>query len=144
MRRGAVPALAAGLAALTLPSGCIPSNVVAEQDRAVVVPAAALRWEEPLPSALAGLYESVAITGEIAAAMLEVYYWFDAGGEFTGAALVLVDGSPRFQTLAGRYRIADGRIWLGEVEEPAALAAAAGHVRFSSGEGTLVLRLAGD
>jgi hypothetical protein len=138
--RSAVALVAAGL----LANGCIPSNVVAEQDRAVALPAAALAWDEPVPTALAGLYESVAITGDAAQAMVKVYYWFDGGGAFTGAALVREGAEPRFQTLSGRYRIAEGRIWLGEDTEPATLAAAKDHLRLASADGNVVLRRVGD
>jgi hypothetical protein len=43
-----------------------------------------------------------------------------------------------------RARIRGDRIWLGEGEEPALLAAAADHIRLTSADGTLVLRRCGD
>lgn len=138
MRPAALLALPIALAA------CIPSNVVADADRAVTRPVAQLAWTEPVPAALAGLYESVDVRGEAAQAMQKVYYWFAASGDFTGAALVLVDGVPQFQTLVGRYRIAQDQLWLGADSEPVTLRAARGHVRFTSPEGDLVLRRVGD
>lgn len=134
------PLLAVGV----LPSACIPSNVVAEEQRAVAAPATALEWTEPPPGTLVGLYESVLITGDVAQAMWKVYYHFRGSGEFSGAALVLVDGEPRFQTLAGLYTIQGGSIVLGDGNEPATLAAAKDHLRFTSADGSIVLRRVGE
>ena len=127
-------------------SACIPSNVVAADDRAVTTTSADLAWTDPVPARLAGLYESVSIRGDAAAAMQKAYYWFAADGIFTGAALVRGDGesTPQFQTLGGTYRIAQDQLWLGEDSEPATLRAARGHVRLTSAEGDLVLRRVGD
>jgi hypothetical protein len=137
-RRNALAALA--LAASALASACIPSNVVAEEDRAVAIPAAQLVWDAPVPDRLAGLYESVRIEGAIAQGMRQVWYWFEPSGAFTGAALVQQEAGPRFETLAGSYRIAGGRLWLGDSEEPALLSAAPGYLRLASTDGTIVLR----
>ncbi len=129
-------------------SACIPSNVVAADDRAVTSTTADLAWTDPVPPKLTGLYESVSIRGDAAAAMQKAYYWFAADGTFTGAALVLGGGdsanTPQFQTLGGTYRIAQDQLWLGEDSEPATLRAAHGHVRLTSAEGDLVLRRVGD
>jgi hypothetical protein len=132
------------LATCALLPACIPSNVVAEADRAVLTPTTQLQWNAPRPTALAGLYESVTITGDIAQAMWRVWYQFAADGAFSGAALVLADGQPQFQTLTGRYRIDGDRLQLGEDTEPAALAAAKDHLKLESAEGTIVLRKVGD
>ncbi len=132
------------LLAAALPSGCIPSNVVAAEDRAIAAAPARLTFDAPVPATLEGLYESVQIDGAIAHAMWKVYYHFATGGRFTGAALVLENGLPTFQTLAGEYRIADGRITLGVDAEPASLAAAPGHVRMSTDDGQIVFRRVGD
>ncbi|MEZ5962942.1 MAG: hypothetical protein R3F56_03755 [Planctomycetota bacterium] len=128
------------LASCALPPACIPSNVVAEEQRAVAVPTSALTWSEPLPATLSGLYESVLIAGDIAQAMWKVYYHFSPDGDFSGAALVVIDGKPQFQTLTGRYRIGDASIQLGDDNEAATLAAARDHIRLTSAEGSIVLR----
>lgn len=129
---------------LGLPIGCIPSNVIAEEQRAVVSRPEELAWTAELPPSLSGLYESIRIEGEIAQAMWKVYYHFAATGDFTGAALILDVGEPAFQTLSGRYSLAEGRLRLGEAAEPAVLETAPGHLRISTADGTIVLRRAGD
>jgi len=130
--------------ACTLVAACIPSNVVAAEEREVAPAVETLAFTEPMPQVLSGLYESVSIDGDIAASMWKVYYHFAPGGDFSGAALVLVDGQPQFQTLSGRYRIGDDRISLGEDNEPALLAAAKDHLRITSSDGSIVLRRVGD
>jgi hypothetical protein len=124
--------------------GCVPSNVVAADERAVAMPSDKLAWDAALPAGLTGLYESVSIRGDAAQSLLKVYYWFAASGEFTGAALVLVDGVRQFQTLAGRYRIDAGSILLGDDSAPAALLAAKDHLRLTSADGEVTLRRVGD
>lgn len=135
-----VSSRALALALALAPTACIPSNVVAEGDRAVAAKPVELKWDAPLPRQLDGLYEAVTITGDIAQAMWRAWYQFAGDGEFSGAALVLVDGRPQFQTLTGRYRIDGAKLQLGDDSEPAEWAAAEGHIKISSAEGTLVLR----
>jgi hypothetical protein len=132
------------LALLGPATGCIPSNVIAADARAVATPVANLEWTDPVPTSLGGLYESVDIRGEAAQALQKVYYWFSSGGEFTGAALVLVDGAPEFQTLRGRYRITPEGLVLGDDVPAMTLRAARGHLRLNSPDGDLILRRVGD
>lgn len=134
------------LLALTvaLPLGCIPSNVVADEQRAVMLKPDELAWAASAPASLSGLYESVRIEGEIASGMWRVYYHFATNGAFSGAALILDENGPAFQTLRGRYSLADGEIRLGEDAEPARLGTAPDHLRISTADGTIVLRRAGD
>lgn len=130
--------------ALGLPIGCIPSNVIAAEQRAVVSRPEEMAWTAELPASLSGLYESVRIDGEIAQAMWKVYYHFAPTGTFTGAALILDAGEPAFQTLSGRYALAEGTLRLGEDAEPAKLETAPDHLRVSTADGAIVLRRAGD
>lgn len=134
------------LLALTvaLPLGCIPSNVVADDQRAVTSKPDELVWSAVEAASLSGLYESVRIEGEIASGMWKVLYHFAPNGAFSGAALILDEGGPVFQTLRGRYSLAAGEVRLGEDAEPAKLDTAPDHLRIRTADGTIVLRRAGD
>lgn len=130
----------AAAALLLIAGGCIPSNVVAVEDRAVAVPVQELHWDQPLPELLDGLYESIDIRGDVAGGLWKVWYFFGSDGHYSGAALVLGPLGPEFQTLSGSYRVVDGRLDLGDGAEPANLLAATDHLQVSSPEGEVVLR----
>lgn len=129
---------------IALPLGCIPSNVVADDQRAVMPEPDELVWSPAEAASLSGLYESVRIEGEIASGMWKVLYHFADNGDFSGAALILDEGGPAFQTLRGRYSLADGEIRLGEDAAPAKLDTAPDHLRLRTVDGTILLRRAGD
>jgi hypothetical protein len=105
--------LRAALAAALL-SSCIAPSVVASSGRAVVAKVDELAWRPARAEDLLGLFESTAIEGEAAAALWRVSYYFAADGTFSGAALVLGDAGPGFQTLSGTWTLADGELDLGE------------------------------
>lgn len=128
-----------GSCALLLFGGCIASNVVARNERLVVPTVAELQFS-PAPSLpLAGLYESVEITGDAAAALRKVYYLFAADGYYTAAALTEQDGKPGFQTLNGAWTTSAAGLSL-DGAEPVLLEQAPDHLRITAPTGVLVLR----
>lgn len=120
-------------------AGCIPSNVVATDQRMVVADLSRLQFAAAPELQLAGLYESVEITGDAAVALRKVYYLFAADGTYTAAALAEVDGRSAFQTLGGTWTSTAAGLSL-DGAEPVALEAAPEHVRITAPNGALVLR----
>ena len=127
--------------------GCIGSNVLAHEQRLVAPVVAELQFAPAPALPLAGLYESVLITGEVALALRKVYYVFQGDGtrtatltcDDTAAALVESDGQSAFQTLSGTWRSLDAGLEL-DGKEPVPLEQAPGHVRITAPNGSLVLR----
>jgi hypothetical protein len=120
-------------------AGCITPNVLDESHRAVPTAPAELAWVDARPEDLNGLFESVAIEGEAAASLWKVYYHFDAGGSFTGAALVLGEAGPEFQTLSGAWKLDANGLDLGDGATVRA-SAAGDRLRFESESGIAVLK----
>jgi|SRR5690606_34114357 len=122
-------------------AGCIPSNVVAIEDRAVD-----LSWTDDSVWAagsredLPGLWTSIELSGPLAASLQKLVYLFEADGRFTGAALFA--GPPaEFGVLTGSWQLdAPGQLRLGEDAEPAELDVAEGLLRIRGAEGVVVLR----
>ncbi|HLQ38868.1 MAG TPA: hypothetical protein VK348_13750 [Planctomycetota bacterium] len=120
--------------------GCYASNVVARADRAVAVTdVAQLPWRAATAADFTGLFESVSIEGEVALALRRVWYLFEDGGRYAGAALVDTDAGPAFQTLAGNWRLGDDGLRL-DAAAPATVAAAPEHLRLQGSTGVVVLR----
>jgi len=130
--------LAAGCLLLPLAS-CIPSNVVARDDRMVVTQVADLRFVPAPALQLDGLFESIEITGDAAVTLQKVYYLFRADGTYTAAALVAIDGIASFQTLSGTWTSLAGGLVL-DGAEPVQLEQAPEHLRITAPNGALVLR----
>ena len=129
----------AWFAVLCLPS-CIPSNVIAAKDREVVIDWEHVSWVPADVRAIAGLYASVTLTGDLAAGIRKVYYWFEPDGRFTGAALMQREGEAGFEVLRGTWTLEGGRLRLGDDVEPAAAEMAPDLLRLSGDSGTVVLR----
>jgi hypothetical protein len=129
-------------------AGCISSSVIESSGRAVDTALDDIRWRPAEPVDLDGLFESVSIEGEVAAALWKLSYCFTpdapgaARGEYTGAALVIGGPSPAFQTLSGRWQLENGELDLGEGERASA-SASDEHLRLESEGGVAVLRRAG-
>ena len=120
--------------------GCYASNVVAPRDRMVRTDLKELKWRPATAADLAGLYASVAITGDAALTLRRVDYWFGADGRFAAAALQDDDDEgPTFQTANGRWSLTDGGLVLGD-QEPAECTAAEEHLRLRMTGGEIVLR----
>jgi hypothetical protein len=126
--------------------GCLASSVVDSRDRAVKDESAAIAWQPARAEELGGLWRARSIEGPAAAALLDICYWFDSDGHFSGAAL-FPGPPPAYQVLSGAWSTtADGRVLLGEDAEPARIerARVAGQelLRLTGAEGRLVLERA--
>ncbi len=141
MKRSLCLALLAAVPLLAT-TGCIPSNVVAAEDRAVVIEdLEGLEWTRlALADDLVGLYHSVRLEGPLASALESISYRFADDGSFSGAAL-FGGPPPSFQVLDGSYRLLDdGRLELGEGTEPAEVVIFEELLRLSGPDGTVYLQ----
>jgi hypothetical protein len=110
-----------GLAGALLAAACARGGALEPAARGVApVVEEARTWRPAEARDLTGLFESRAIEGEAAGALWKVYYHFAVNGSYTGAALVIGGAQPEFQTLAGRWTLADGVLDLGQGERLAA------------------------
>ncbi len=127
------------LLALACASACLSSSLVAREDRAVNSQLEPLDWSPATAGELPGLWRMHAIEGPAAAVLMDLSYWFDSEGRFSGAALFV--GPPAgYQVLSGTWELEDGRIVLGEDAEPARVEhSAGGFLRLCGAEGSLVL-----
>lgn len=130
------------LSALLALSGCIASDPLTEEQREVVAtetPAAA--WRPAAPDDLPGLWASTSIEGASAGAVLKAYYAFDAEGGYSGAALVLTEGHPRFVLLAadGTWTLEQAALDLHDGSAPMDASVADAQLRLVSGEDVLEL-----
>lgn len=123
-------------------SGCYSSEPLAPEAREVVAevtPAAA--WRPAGPDDLPGLWASTSIQGASAGAVLKAYYAFDATGGYSGAALVLSEGRPRFVLLAedGTWTLEESALDLHDGSAPMTASVANAHLRLSAGDDVLEL-----
>lgn len=133
--------LLAPLALLALGSGCA-SSVVAVQDRDVRDELALLEWRPVSAAELPGHWRVRSLEGPAAAVLMDITYWLEPDGHFTGAAL-FAGPPPAYEVLSGTWTLGeDGTLQLGEEAEPAAAEMAAGFLRLSGAEGSLVLERA--
>ena len=126
------------LAAVWPLAACVPSSVVAPEDRAAFLEPAELPWQPYSGAPLDGLYASVSITGDAGLGLLKVYYLFLPDGAFTGAALLATD-PPAFQVLSGTWSLRADGLHLGDGAPPAVLEEAPDHLRLSGAQGAVVL-----
>lgn len=135
----AAPRLALLLAPLFGAPGCIAPSVLDDAQRLPETTAPALLdWRPAQAADLHGYWESRAVEGDAAAALRKLYYLFAADGRYTGAALVASDAGPQFQTLDGRWTLADGVLDLGD-GATAEVQVAPGWLRLLNEGGTLLL-----
>lgn len=132
--------LLAPLCLVTLASSCA-SSVVAVQDRTVQDELTQLTWRPAVAADIPGHWRVRSLEGPAASALMDLTYWLDADGHFSGAAL-FVGPPPTYEVLSGTWSLADGRLQLGEEAEPAAVEVSAGFLRLSGAEGSLVLQRA--
>jgi hypothetical protein len=136
----------AALLALALGSACA-SSVVAVQDRAVADELALLPWRPASAADVPGHWRVRSLEGPAAAVLLDLAYWIDADGRFSGAAL-FVGPPPTYEVLSGTWTLSGaGELVLGADAEPARAEVAAagtgtGWLRLSGAEGSLVLERA--
>jgi hypothetical protein len=134
--------LATTLFLLGLSPSCA-STVVAVQDRAVRDEIDALAWRAAQASDLVGHWRAKRIHGPAAAVLLDVSYWMDDSGRFSGAAL-FAGPPPTYEVLSGAWSLsADGQLLLGQDAAPAAAEVAGDYLRIRGEEGALVLERAG-
>jgi hypothetical protein len=124
---------------LALAPACVHAKVLAQNDRAVAPLAEERVWRPAEPADVHGLYESVSIEGEAAAALWRIYYHFADDGTYTGAALTLGGPQPEFQTLSGTWRLADATIEF-DSATTARAAVAGDDLRLETEGGVVVLR----
>jgi len=135
--------LLALLAGLPWTAACIPSNVVARQDRAVELDSARLdalklEWRPAAEGDLQGLYRSVRITGDAASSVLRIYYYFSPkDGKYTGAAL-LAGSPPSFQTLSGTFELQESTLVLDD--QRIAARATETCLELATDDGTVILQ----
>lgn len=133
---------ALALAATLALAGCYASSPLAPSERTVSTTEAAVAWRAALPDDLPGLWASTSVQGASAGAVLKAYYAFDADGAYSGAALVLGEGRPRFVLLAddGRWTLDAEGLDLHDGSAPfAAAVAAGGRLRLTQGDDVLEL-----
>jgi hypothetical protein len=127
---------AALLLTFALPSGCA-SNVVAVEDRAAIDEFAGVQWRSAAAEDISGHWRLCSLQGHAAAVLMDVCYWLDADGHFSGAAL-FSGPPPAYEVLSGSWTLSEeGLLQLGA---DAALALA----EVPSEPGRAWLRLSGD
>jgi len=133
--------LLAPLTLLSFTAACA-SSVVAVEDRNVRDELVSLAWRPVTAAELPGHWRVRSLEGPAAAVLMDITYWLDADGHFTGAAL-FAGPPPAYEVLSGTWKLAaDGTLQLGEEAEPAVAETAGGFLRLSGAEGSLVLERA--
>jgi len=132
--------LALGLFIALLGASCA-SSVVAIADRDVRDEIETVEWRPATPADVVGHWRVRSMVGPAAAVLMDLAYWMDADGRFSGAAL-FVGPPPAYEVLSGTWVLADGELQLGEDAEPARAEVAEGWLRLSGDEGSLVLERA--
>ncbi len=120
-------------------SSCITATVIDEHARASRIASTAAAWAPATSELLAGGWESETIEGEAAAVVLKIYYHFAADQTYTGAALVLGDANPEFQTLTGSWSLDSGQLRLNQ-DEPVTAAIDGDRLRLESAGENVVFR----
>lgn len=127
------------LGVVALASACYHARVLGQAERAVAPLAPERSWRPAEPSDLHGLYESVSIEGEAAAALWRIHYHFAPDGTYSGAALMLGGPQPEFQTLSGTWRLSDSTLEF-DGASSARAAIAGDELRLETEGGVVVLR----
>lgn len=127
----------AALLALALAS-CAGGGTLAPERRAATLEEVPLAWRCAAAADLPGIYVSSELSGPLAGWLRKLVYLFEPDGSYAGAALV-DDVPPRFEVLAGRWQLVEGRLVL-DGGPPAVLEVAdSGALRMSGDEGVVVL-----
>jgi hypothetical protein len=125
------------LAACAL-AACVSGPLAVEQ-RQVQEPLEQSEWRPATPADLVGQWRLRSISGPAAAVLMDLAYWMDADGRFSGAAL-FTGPLPTYEVLTGTWTLeAGGTLRLGADSEPALAEVARGRLRLSGTEGSLVL-----
>ncbi len=120
-------------------ASCYASNVVAREDRDVKTREEQAEWKPAEAASIPGIYSSGTIEGASAASLLKLFYYFGEDGSYAAAALVS-SSPPSFQVRAGRWKFANGKLFLGEDDSaPVVLEESKGMLRLTTDEGAVVL-----
>ena len=133
MMRKLAPAL------LLAATACITPNVLDESARSVAPAPVAFAWQPARAENLRGLFESISIEGESAAALWKIYYHFGEDGTYTGAALIQDGAQPHFQTLSGAWKLGESGLDLGN-DQIAKASAAPDALKLEVAGTTMILR----
>jgi hypothetical protein len=121
-------------------SACLADTVIDEHARVAATEAGApIPWLPADAQALPGGWESDGIEGEAAALVWKIYYHFADDGTYTGAALVLADRNPEFQTLAGTWSVEAGALTLNS-DPPVPAWIAGERMKLEGSTGTVTFR----
>jgi len=139
-RLGAVVVVALPLSLVL--TGCMLPGAMAVSDRLPSChrPTGCGPWMPVVPQDLAGSFESVEICGDIAACVLQITYRFEPGGGYQGEALLLFESGPATRQISGTWKLAAGRLHLGNGSEPAEISTDGSRLRLTTALGTVTLR----
>jgi hypothetical protein len=101
-----------------------------------------LVWRAATQAEIAGHWRLRSVDGPAAAVLMDIAYWLDPDGSFTGAALFM-GPPPSYEVLAGSWSLdASGMLVLGEEAEPASVEIAGELLKLAGADGSLVLERA--
>jgi len=129
------------LAGALLMTGCA-STTLDVSARGVRSEAQELAWRPATREEVAGHWRLRSIDGPAAAVLMDIAYWLDPDGSFTGAAL-FIGPPPSYEVLSGAWSFdASGNLVLGEEAEPASVEIAGELLKLAGADGSLVLERA--
>jgi len=129
----------ASLAALFC--GCASSSLAVE-GRAVQDELELLDWRPASAADVLGHWRVRSLNGSAAAVVLDLGYWIDEDGRFSGAAL-FSGSTPTYEVLSGTWTLTSGgALQLGAEAEPARAEVAGDWLRLSGTQGSLVFERA--
>jgi hypothetical protein len=133
--------LLALFSALALATGCA-STTLDVNARGVRSEAEELLWRAATRDEVVGHWRLRSVQGPAAAVLMDIAYWLDTEGSFTGAAL-FVGPPPGYEVLAGAWSLdGDGKLVLGEDAEPATAEIGGEWLKLAGADGSLVLERA--
>jgi len=141
------PSLILALAASVALSAACASTTLDVSARGVRSEAEQLQWRAATQAEIVGHWRLRSVQGPAAAVLMDIAYWLDDQGHFTGAAL-FVGPPPSYEVLAGEWTLdADGQLQLGADAEPAVVEIGGVEIggewlRLTGDEGSLVLERA--
>ena len=124
--------------------GCIVLSCCTWQDkllreRFVREAVSTAEWRPATKADIRGSFEMTSVHGDAARAVLRISYYFEASGHFTGAALIVQNGGPEYQTIAGSWHLEDGKLDLSRDCEAAEATIAGDRLRLQTKLGTAIL-----
>ncbi len=92
---------------------------------------------------LVGSFESVEICGDAAAAVVRITYYFEAGGDYTGEAVLVFADGPAVRQISGTWKLVSGKLHLGHGSEPARIQTNGNRLRLTTSLGMVTLERTG-